>query len=55
MWVEARSFISSAIVNADDIIKYDWYGGLAGVIIPSLTLGIYAQVLPEHLAICLRR
>ncbi|EDR15791.1 uncharacterized protein LACBIDRAFT_187260 [Laccaria bicolor S238N-H82] len=25
VWVEARSFISSAIVNADDIIKYDWF------------------------------
>ena len=23
MWVEARSFISSAIVNIDDLIKYD--------------------------------
>ena len=27
MWVEARSFISGAIVNADDLIKYDlWVG-----------------------------
>lgn len=25
VWVEARSFISSAVVNADDLIKYDWY------------------------------
>ncbi|TFK36951.1 hypothetical protein BDQ12DRAFT_706154 [Crucibulum laeve] len=24
VWVEARSFISAAIVNADDMIKYDW-------------------------------
>lgn len=24
VWVEARSFISSAVVNADDLIKYDW-------------------------------
>ena len=23
MWVEARSFISSAIVNIDDLVKYD--------------------------------
>ncbi|KAF8221692.1 ABC1-domain-containing protein [Tricholoma matsutake] len=25
VWVEARSFISSAVVNADDLIKYDWF------------------------------
>jgi len=25
VWVEARSFISSAIVNADDMVKYDWF------------------------------
>jgi aarF domain-containing kinase len=25
MWVEARSFISAAIVNADDLVKYDLY------------------------------
>lgn len=25
MWVEARSFISSAIVNIDDLVKYDLY------------------------------
>ncbi|KAF9015620.1 hypothetical protein BDQ17DRAFT_1341378 [Cyathus striatus] len=24
VWMEARSFISAAIVNADDMIKYDW-------------------------------
>lgn len=25
VWVEARSFISGAIVSADELIKYDWY------------------------------
>jgi aarF domain-containing kinase len=25
VWVEARSFISSAIVNADELVKYDMY------------------------------
>ncbi|KAF8898994.1 hypothetical protein BD779DRAFT_1486546 [Infundibulicybe gibba] len=24
VWVEARSFISASIVNADDLVKYDW-------------------------------
>jgi len=24
VWLEARSFISSAVVNVDDLVKYDW-------------------------------
>ncbi|KAJ3573045.1 hypothetical protein NP233_g2673 [Leucocoprinus birnbaumii] len=32
VWVEARSFISGAIVSADEMIKYDWFCPSTGTI-----------------------
>ena len=29
VWMEARELASAAFVNADDLVKYDWYGALS--------------------------
>lgn len=32
VWMEARELASAAFVNADDLVKYDWYGPLCRVL-----------------------
>lgn len=32
--MEARELASAASVNADDLVKYDWYGVFGCIIVP---------------------
>ena len=46
MWVEARSFISSAIINIDDLVKYDLY--VFNLFVTKAFIDSLIQVMSKH-------